>query len=147
MSFCGICGKKHANAEEQFAHMKEHTPEEILNYENEHRKRIEEMKEIHNREAQTNQPNLLFTRGPNFRKTYVTEWGISLTDLDIRIDLFNERVNHPPHPLLPNQIPPVEFIIENQIITPIVSAKTLYLRLGELINSYEINNGEIPVRM
>ena len=114
MSFCGICGKKHENAEEQFAHMKEHTPEEILNYENEHRKRIEEMKEIHNREAQTNQPNLLFTRGPNFRKTYVTEWGISLTDLDIRIDLFNESKSSP-HPLLPNQIPPVEFIIENKL--------------------------------
>ena len=66
MSFCGICGKQYANAEEQFAHMREHTPQEILNYENEQRKRIEEMKEIHNRQAQTNQPNLLFTRGPNY---------------------------------------------------------------------------------
>ena len=52
--------------------MKEHTPQEIRNYENEQRKRIEEMKEIHNRQAQTNQPNLVFNRGPNFRKTYVT---------------------------------------------------------------------------
>ena len=44
MSFCGICGKEYANAEEQFAHMKEHTHEEMLNYENEQRKRFEEMK-------------------------------------------------------------------------------------------------------
>ena len=43
MSFCGICKEEYANAEEQFAHMKEHTPQEIRNYENEQRKRIEEM--------------------------------------------------------------------------------------------------------
>ena len=141
MTFCPICGKGIANAQEQFDHLHEHTPEEIQQYEAKVKERQKEYMD-----AQINRENIFFTRGGNFSKIYATEWAISLTDLDVRIDILNERRNHPPNPLFPNKNPPVEFIVENQIISPIISAKTLHIRLGELIQMYENQNGEIPIR-
>jgi len=146
--FCPICGKKSANTAEQVNHEKEHSDEEKAEFLQEQKRRSEEIKnqkENHQQLPET----ISFSQGPNFSKIYATQWGLSLTDMDIRIDIFNERINHPPKidPRNFTYVQPVEYIIESQVITPIVSAKTLYIKLGELITHYEENVGPISERV
>tara|TARA_B110000914_G_C15345686_1_gene391380 strand:+ start:266 stop:709 length:444 start_codon:yes stop_codon:yes gene_type:complete len=146
--FCPICGKKSANATEQVNHENEHSDEEKAEFLQEQKRRNEEIK--NQKENHQQLPEIIsFSQGPNFSKIYATQWGLSLTDMDIRIDIFNERVNHPPKidPRNFTYFQPVEYIIESQVITPIVSAKTLYIKLGELITHYEENVGPISERV
>ena len=148
--FCTICGKECTSAEEQFKHEKEHSVEDKDRFQQEQDRRRQEF-ESQQQNRQELPVHTTYTRGPNYSKIYATEWGLNLTELDIRIDIYNERLNHRPmrDPLDPFGKPfqPVEFIIESQIITPIISAKTLHIRLGEIIAHYEKENGELPVRM
>jgi hypothetical protein len=146
--FCPICGKKCANATEQVNHENEHSDEEKEEFLQEQKRRSEELESEKKNRPQL--PELIsFSQGPNFSKIYATQWGLNLTDMDIRIDIFNERVNHPPKidPRNFTYVQPVEYIIESQVITPIISAKTLYIKLGELITHYEENVGPISERI
>lgn len=142
--FCPLCGEETHNALEQQQHDMTHTKEEWDLFEKEQMNRQNQIDSQQKIPVQT-----VFTKGLNYSKIYCTEWGISLTDIDVRIDIYNERIDHQPmiNPLIaPGPFAKTEFIIENQLITPIVSAKSLHNKLGELITHYEAQKGKINLR-
>jgi len=95
---------------------------------------INEAKEI--AESQPEKKQISVFRSSLFNKTYATNLILTTTDVDFRIELFNEK-----------------FKIENGwayhsdglVILTRVAAKKLLLTLDEKIKSYEQKNGEIKI--
>lgn len=95
---------------------------------------MDEAKEI--AESQPENKGISVFRSSLFGKTYATNVIVTSTDVDFRIELFNEK-----------------FKIENGwayhsdglVILTRIAAKKLLLTLDEKIKSYEQKNGEIKV--
>ncbi len=95
---------------------------------------MDEAKEI--AESQPEKKGISVFRSSLFGKTYATNVIVTSTDVDFRIELFNEK-----------------FKIENGwayhsdglVILTRIAAKKLLLTLDEKIKSYEQKNGEIKV--
>tara|TARA_B110000467_G_C18177374_1_gene398589 strand:+ start:432 stop:860 length:429 start_codon:yes stop_codon:yes gene_type:complete len=140
--YCPICGFQCPTAEEQARHEKNHTEDERNEFLREQERRRVEME---NKAINSGQrPGILkFSKAQGYSKVYATHWGLIPTDSDLRIDLFNESVTHPSNsPPLPEV---TEHIIEAQIITPFRSAKLLSLQLGQMIDQFEKQHGEIKL--
>lgn len=141
--YCPICGFQCPTAEEQERHEKNHTQEERIEFQKEQERRRNELLEKQNKVSMSNQQEVTrFTKGPNYSKIYSTHWGLIPTPGDVRIDLFNEMVTHPPTFMAPQF---VEHIIEAQIVTPLSSAKLLSVQLKQLIDQHEAEFGEIKI--
>ena len=80
------------------------------------------------------------SRGENFQKLYATNFNILPTEHDVRLDVLNERRTHPAGPDRPEII---EFISESQVIMRPNIVKKLYLMLGDFIEAYENEQGQL----
>jgi hypothetical protein len=87
-------------------------------------------------------PSVQVSRSQQFRKDYSTRIGISFSKFDFRLDVFNERREHPAGPFTP---PFIEYISESQIIITPSATKLLLLELEETVKRFESEFGEIEL--
>lgn len=97
----------------------------------------EEVREIMN---VPQEPIFQMVRGENFQKLYATRFEVMETEHDVRMDVLNERRTHPANPVRPEII---EFISESQVIMRPLVAKKLYTLLGNFLEAYENQHGEL----
>ncbi len=90
---------------------------------------INEAKEI--AESQSEKKQISVFRSSLFNKTYATNVILTTTDVDFRIELFNENG--------------WAYHSDGLVILTRVAAKKLLLTLDEKIKSYEQKNGEIKI--
>lgn len=129
--YCPVCGDEVKNQQDLIEHTtKKHTPQE--------------MSDFFSNQASI-QPITEVIRGENFTKIYSTNWAINVTQHDIRIDIMNEKREHPAGTI--HALPVVQFISESQIVSTPIAAKILWQRLGEAISRFEEVNGEIQIPM
>ena len=120
MKHCPLCGEAH---DDMASHLQSsHTPEEL-------KEAFEVM-----------QPPMQFQfqRTNDFRKHYAIETHIEMTPLDFRIYAINEA-QQTEHPNVVTKIQEAAFILAP------LAAKALYANLGNFIQEFEENWGEIRV--
>lgn len=76
-------------------------------------------------------------RTPLFTKLYATNLRVSPTDVDFRIEFFNEKIE--------TEEELIFYSDALAMLTP-EAAKKLYIELEKAIEKYEIENGEIAVK-
>jgi Protein of unknown function (DUF3467). len=82
-------------------------------------------------------PVISVMRTPIFSKTYGTNVGVSKTDSDFRIELYNEKFETDDHRWI--------YHCDGLVILTAQAAKKLLLTLTEKIEQYEDENGEIII--
>jgi hypothetical protein len=85
-------------------------------------------------------------RGENFLKQYATGCEVGFSEFDFRIDIMNERLNHPPgtFPESPHQ-EVIHLISEGQVIVTPNAAKALVRDLGKKVEEFEELFGTIRI--
>jgi hypothetical protein len=118
---CIICGDE---VDDMGTHMGEnHEQEEFL-----------EAMEAYRGERE---PQFQITRSHSFLKYYATNFLTDFSQFDFRIQVTNEKFYHDgPNPI-------EELISEAMVISTPVAAKVLHKKLGETINQFEDQFGEI----
>lgn len=82
------------------------------------------------------EPKISIRRTPSFSKTYVTNAIVTETDMDFRVELFNERFRTENGWVYDS---------EGMLILTKEAAKKLQIMLENKIRAYEEKNGEIKV--
>jgi hypothetical protein len=90
------------------------------------------------------EPIVQTVRGENFHKQYATNWDVGYSEFDFRIDVMNERRNHPVGVLDPLR-EVIQLISEGQIIATPVAVKSLIERLSMAVEEFEKQFGTIQV--
>lgn len=77
-------------------------------------------------------------RVPTFAKFYATNVHCGLTNQDIRIEFMNEKMNEGKKWIM---------LVDSLVILTPTGAKRLFLKLKEIIDTYEGKNGKISIEL